>query len=59
MMTTYVIRTRRGNLTATERDRFAQLDGERVPAAELTTAHTVPGFGRVLGVARVVEEQAA
>lgn len=57
-MTTYRITCKGGEFLATERDRFEQLDGERVPAASLTPAHTVPCRGRVVSVARIVVEAA-
>lgn len=59
-MTTYRIHCRARTVEATERDRWPQPDGSRVPTAELTTAHHLPGAGRVLRVVRVrVEEVAA
>jgi hypothetical protein len=57
-VTRYVIACKGGTLTATERDRFVQLDGERVPAAALTPAHTVPGLGRVVSVDEIKERAA-
>ena len=56
-MLTYRIHCRGGSMTATERDRFAQPDGESIPAPALTEAHVVPLLGRVLQVARVVIEE--
>lgn len=49
-MTTYRIVCRTGEVIASERDRFRQFDGSTIPASALTTAHTVPGRGRVLSV---------
>lgn len=52
-MTTLRILCRGGEVLASERDRFRQLDGTLVAAADLTTANTIPSRGRVLAV-RVV-----
>jgi len=50
---TFVVTARGGQIICSERDRWKQLDGSLVGTAELTTSHTLPGFGRVVTVARV------
>lgn len=52
--TRYLVHCRGGQVIASERDRFAQLDGEPVSVDQLGPTHTVPGLGRVLRVVRVV-----
>jgi len=54
-VTTYRIACRAGEVIASERDRFRQLDGALVAAPDLTTAHTIPGRGRVLAIVPIAE----
>ncbi len=58
-MTRYRITTRRGDVTATERDRWPQLDGPAIATDCLTTEHSLPGWGEVERVAVIVEQEQA
>lgn len=46
----FLIRARGGEVIASARDKFKQLDGTLISAADLTLEHTLPGLGRIVAL---------